>query len=160
MSSGEHAAIAAVTLHPGLLATATAEQRREWEVALREVQGAGLKLRAAGVRGEALEMQIRAVPGGFDLRVRRPSGLLVRELPLRSSERRSSIDEYLGIVGQMQPDAPDFSMARIEVLDVAKRLAHDEGAQRIRRLLQQSVVLDLETARNLFTLLCVMAYRR
>ncbi len=160
MSDERDAAIAAVTLHPGMLATASEQQRREWEVALREIEGAeGLKLRAAGHAGEALEMQIRTAPGGFDLRLRRPSGLLVRELALRSDELRDSIDEYLGIVEQMRPDSPHFNRMRLEALDVAKRIVHDESAQRVRKLLGESVVLDLETARRLFTLLCVVVYR-
>lgn len=154
------AAIAAVTLHPGMLETASASQRREWEVALGELQGQeGIKLRASGLDGQALEMQIRTAAGGFDLRVRRPSGLVVKELELRSEELRSFIDEYLGIVEQMRPDAPNFNLARLEALDVAKRVVHDESAQKIRKILSESVVFDLETARRLFTLLCLVIYK-
>ena len=143
-----------------MIETATAEQRREWEVALRELQGAeGLRLRAASVDGEALEMQIRTATGGFDLRVRRPSGHAVRELGLRSVELKDSIEEYLHIVEQMRPDSPDFARTRLEALDVAKRIVHDQAGQRIRKLLAESVVLDLETARRLFTLLCVVIYK-
>ena len=59
----------------------------------------------------------------------------------------------------MRPDSPHFNRMRLEALDVAKRIVHDESAQRVRKLLGESVVLDLETARRLFTLLCVVVYR-
>lgn len=154
------AAIAAVTLHPGMLETANAQQRKEWEIALKELQGAeGLKFRAAALDGQALEMQIRTSQAGFDLRVHRPSGLIVKSLELRSAELESSILEYLGIVEQMRPESPHFSLSRLEALDVAKRLVHDESAQRVRKLLSASVFLDLETARRLFTLLCLVIYK-
>lgn len=160
MSDDQAYAIAAVTLHPGMLETASAVQRKEWEIALKELQGTeGIKLRAAALDGQALEMQIRASKAGFDLRVRRPSGLVVKTLQLRSAELASSIEEYLAIVEQMRPDSPEFSLSRLEALDVAKRLAHDESAQRVRKLLADTVMLDLETARRLFTLLCLVIYR-
>lgn len=159
MAGNDDAAIAQVTLHPGMLA-ARPEQRVEWEAALREVRSStGLRLRAQGLLGEALQMQIRSRAWGFELKVHNPSGEVVRELTLRSSELQSSIDEYLGIVEQMRPDAADFARARIETLDIAKRLVHDQSAQRIRRLLSDSVVLDAETARRLFTLLCLIVYK-
>ena len=160
MAAGHDAAIAHPTLHPGMLATARPEQRDEWEAALREVKSTkGLRIRAEGLLGEALQMQIRSRAWGFELKVQNPSGDIVRDLTLRSSELQSSIDEYLGIVEQMRPDAADFARARIETLDIAKRLIHDQSAQRIRRLLSESVVLDVETARRLFTLLCLIAYK-
>jgi len=136
------------------------EQRAEWENALREVRSSkGLRLRAEGLRGEAQEVQIRSRAWGFELKVQNPGGEVVQELTLRSSELQTSIDEYLGIVEQMRPDAADFARARIETLDIAKRLVHDQSAQRIRRLLSESVVLDVETARRLFTLLCLIVYK-
>ena len=153
-------AIAHVTLHPGMLATARPDQRGEWEAALREVRSAkGLSLRAEGPLGQQREMQIRSRAWGFELKVRAPAGEVVQELALRSSELQSSIDEYLEIVERMRPDAADFARARIETLDIAKRLVHDQAAERIRRLLFENVVLDHETARRLFTLLCLIVYK-
>jgi uncharacterized protein (UPF0262 family) len=160
MPGKDAAAIAQVTLHPGMLATARPDQRREWEDALLEVRSTkGLRLRAEGLGGEALQMQIRSRPWGFELKVRDPSGKVVQDLALRSSELQSSIDEYLEIVERMAPDAADFARARIETLDIAKRLVHDQSAQRIRRLLSESVMLDLEAARRLFSLLCLIVYK-
>jgi len=153
-------AIPRVTLHPGMLATARPEQRDEWEAALHEVRSAkGLRLRAEGPLGEEQEMQIRSRAWGFELKVRDPSGDVAQDLALRSSELQTSIDEYLEIVERMRPDATDFARARIETLDIAKRLVHDQAAERIRRLLSENVVLDHDAARRLFTLLCLIVYK-
>jgi uncharacterized protein (UPF0262 family) len=154
------AAIARVTLHPGMLATARPDQRDEWEAALREVRSTqGLRLRAEGLGGQEQELQIRSRIWGFELKLRDPAGGVMRELALRSSELQSSIDEYLEIVDRMRPDAADFARARIETLDIAKRLVHDQSAERIRRLLSEHVTLDHDAARRLFTLLCLIVYK-
>lgn len=159
MPGEDAAAIARITLHPGMLATARADQRQEWEAALRELRSAkGLRLRAEAADGAKLEMQIGSRPWGFELKVRDPGGRVVQQFAVRSSELQSSIDEYLAIVEQMRPDAPDFARARIETLDVAKRLVHDQGAQRFREVLSGSIVLDRDMARRLFTLLCLIVH--
>lgn len=142
-----------------MLATARQEQQREWEAALRELLSSkGLRLEAEGSRGEPLEMQIRSRTWGFELKMRDAGARVVEELAIRSAELQTTIDEYLAIVEQMRPDAPDFARARIETLDVAKRLVHDQGAQRIRNLLREDISLDQETARRLFTLLCLIVH--
>ena len=154
------AAIARVTLHPGMLATARPEQRRDWEEALREVRSTGgLRLRAEALLEQRQELQIRSREWGFELKLRAPDGDVVREMALRSSELQTSIDEYLEIVERMRPDAADFARARIETLDIAKRLVHDQAAERIRRLLSEHVRLDHDAARRLFTLLCLIVYK-
>lgn len=46
--------------------------------------------------------------------------------------------------------------ARLETIDMARRGLHDEGAEILRTRLEHQVEMDLQTARCLFTLICIL----
>lgn len=48
---------------------------------------------------------------------------------------------------------------QIESLDMARKTLHDEGAQELQKRLEGKVETDFDTARRLFTLLCVLQMR-
>ncbi len=48
---------------------------------------------------------------------------------------------------------------QIEALDMARRTLHDEGARELRLRLEGKVETDFDTARRLFTLVCVLQMR-
>ena len=48
---------------------------------------------------------------------------------------------------------------QIEALDMARRTLHDEGARELKERLEGKVETDLDTARRLFTLVCVLQMR-
>ena len=48
---------------------------------------------------------------------------------------------------------------QIEALDMGRRALHDEGSTILRKRLEDKVELDFDTARRLFTLICVMHLR-
>ncbi|HEX4117739.1 MAG TPA: UPF0262 family protein [Rhizomicrobium sp.] len=48
---------------------------------------------------------------------------------------------------------------QIEALDMARRTLHDEGARELRERLGGKVETDFDTARRLFTLVCVLQMR-
>ena len=45
---------------------------------------------------------------------------------------------------------------QIEAIDMGRRALHDEGADKLQQALAADVELDHDTARRLFTLLCVL----
>ncbi len=49
--------------------------------------------------------------------------------------------------------------ARIEAIDMGRRALHDEGSEQLRDCLAERVRVDFNTARRLFTLLCVLHIR-
>jgi len=51
------------------------------------------------------------------------------------------------------------SPSRIEAIDVGRRSLHNEGSEVLREQLAGKVEVDLDTARRLFTLLCVLHIR-
>jgi uncharacterized protein (UPF0262 family) len=51
------------------------------------------------------------------------------------------------------------SPSRIEAIDMGRRALHNEGSELLRERLADRVTVDLNTARRLFTLLCVLHIR-
>jgi uncharacterized protein (UPF0262 family) len=61
-------------------------------------------------------------------------------------------DSYYEAIRTATPD-------RIEALDVGRRALHDEGSQLLMERLKNKVTVDFETARRLFTLICVLHWK-
>jgi uncharacterized protein (UPF0262 family) len=49
---------------------------------------------------------------------------------------------------------------QIETIDMARRGLHNEGSEILKERLNGKVETDLDTARRLFTLMCVLHWRR
>jgi uncharacterized protein (UPF0262 family) len=49
--------------------------------------------------------------------------------------------------------------ARIQAIDMGRRGLHNEGAELMTQRLQGKALIDFETARRLFTLVCVLHQR-
>lgn len=45
---------------------------------------------------------------------------------------------------------------KIQTIDMARRGVHNEGSEQLQSLLAQSATMDFDTARRLFTLICVL----
>lgn len=61
-------------------------------------------------------------------------------------------DSYYAAIRTATPD-------RIEAIDMGRRGIHDEGSRILQERLKQKVRLDFDTARRLFTLLCVLHWK-
>jgi uncharacterized protein (UPF0262 family) len=61
-------------------------------------------------------------------------------------------DSYYQAIRTATPD-------RIEALDMSRRAIHDEGSRLLMERLQRKVRVDFDTARRLFTLICVLHWR-
>jgi uncharacterized protein (UPF0262 family) len=51
------------------------------------------------------------------------------------------------------------SPSRIEAIDMGRRALHNEGSELLRERLAERIAVDLNTARRLFTLVCVLHIR-
>jgi uncharacterized protein (UPF0262 family) len=61
-------------------------------------------------------------------------------------------DSYYAAIRTATPD-------RIEALDMGRRALHDEGSHLLMERLKHKVTVDFETARRLFTLICVLHWK-
>lgn len=73
---------------------------------------------------------------------------------------RSVIKDYFLICESYFNAIKTMTPNRIEAIDMGRRGLHNDGAQLLRERLADKVEIDKDTARRLFTLICVLHIRR
>lgn len=61
-------------------------------------------------------------------------------------------DSYYAAIRTATPD-------RIEAIDMGRRGLHDEGSRILQERIKRKIVVDFDTARRLFTLICVLHWK-
>lgn len=77
-------------------------------------------------------------------------------LVLSLTPYRRLIKDYFMIVQSYDDAMKDGQHARIEAIDMGRRGIHNEGAELLKDRLSDKVMIDTDTARRLFTLICVL----
>ncbi len=90
----------------------------------------------------------------FDIRDAdtRPLGKIILAL----SPFRHLIREYLAICESYYSAIKTMSPAQIEAIDMGRRGLHNEGSELLAERLKGKIEIDFDTARRLFTLICVL----
>ncbi len=91
--------------------------------------------------------------------VQSTSELLFARVQLPLSSFRSIVKDYFTVCESYYAAIKTASPSRIEAIDMGRRALHDEGAELLRERLAGKVELDDDTARRLFTLICVLHIR-
>lgn len=89
----------------------------------------------------------------------RITGAQGRELPmlvLSLKPYRGLIKDYFIIVRSYNEAVNDGKPSRIEAIDMGRRGLHNEGAELLQERLADKIDMDFDTARRLFTLICVL----
>ena len=66
------------------------------------------------------------------------------------------IKDYFMIVRSYDEAISEGKPSRIEAIDMGRRGLHNEGAEMLQERLEDKIGLDFNTARRLFTLICVL----
>ena len=112
----------------------------------------------------------RGLIGPFDLRMQIERGRLLFEIRdahaaplaivgLALGPFRRLIKDYLLLVESHSSALTDGRLYRAEAIDMGRRTLHNEGAELIIARLENKVGVGFETARRLFTLVCVLHQR-
>jgi len=72
---------------------------------------------------------------------------------------RKLVKDYFIICGSYYGALREGGPTKVEALDMGRRALHDEGGEKLRERLAEHVEVDDNTARRLFTLLCVLHIR-
>ena len=81
------------------------------------------------------------------------------EITLSMRPFRRLIKDYFMICESYFQAIRSATPSRIEAIDMGRRGLHNEGAEKLAELLADRIKLDAETARRLFTLVCVLHIR-
>jgi len=69
---------------------------------------------------------------------------------------RQVVKDYFQICGSYFEAVKRLPPAQIEAIDMARRGIHNEGARVLQERLDGKAMIDIDTARRLFTLVCVL----
>jgi uncharacterized protein (UPF0262 family) len=105
----------------------------------------------------ALHLSISGARLVFD--IRRADGAPVVAHLLSLSPLRRIVKDYYTICDSYYAAIRTATPDRIEALDMGRRSLHDEGSNILMERLARKVRLDFDTARRLFTLICVLHWK-
>jgi uncharacterized protein (UPF0262 family) len=91
--------------------------------------------------------------------IRDEAGAPLKSFTLPGSVFRSVIRDYFLVCESYYDAVKSASPAKIEAIDMGRRGLHNEGAELLRERLAADVEIDTNTARQLFTLICVLNLR-
>jgi uncharacterized protein (UPF0262 family) len=95
----------------------------------------------------------------LSLRIRSEDGRLLERALLPLAALKRLIKDYFLVCETYFSAIKTMSPSRIEAIDMGRRGLHDEGARLLQDTLQGRVEMDRDTARRLFTLVCVLHIR-
>ncbi len=93
----------------------------------------------------------------FDIRGEADQPLAIINLAL--SPFRRLVKDYFTVCETYFEAIKTASPSRIEAVDMGRRALHNEGSVLLRERLNGKIELDFDTARRLFTLICVLHIR-
>lgn len=93
------------------------------------------------------------------LDIRSTDGAPIERVLLPVTSFRSIIKDYFLVCESYFNAIRTQSPSRIEAIDMGRRALHNEGSEVLRERLAERVAIDLNTARRLFTLVCVLHIR-
>lgn len=155
---GDAARIATIRLDTGSIVRWSREVEHERQVAVFDILErnhfrlqngfAGPYHLVMSLRGATLVLHVKDASGGDEVEV---------ALPMRPF--RGLIKDYFLICDSYFNAIKSASPSRIEAIDMGRRGLHNEGAERLQTILKERVEVDEDTARRLFTLICVLHIR-
>ncbi|MCY4446168.1 MAG: UPF0262 family protein [Rhodobacteraceae bacterium] len=98
--------------------------------------------------------------GRLSFNIASSEGEQLAEFQLSLTPFRDLIKTYFRICDLYYDAVKKHTRSRIETIDMTRRNIHDEGAELLRQRLKGKVIFDRDTARRLFTLVCVLQVKR
>ncbi|MDI3469058.1 MAG: Uncharacterized protein family UPF0262 [Pseudolabrys sp.] len=105
----------------------------------------------------ALHLKVDGARLVFD--IRREDGEPVVAHLLSLSPLRRIVKDYYTICDSYYQAIRTATPDKIEALDMGRRGVHNEGSRILMERLKDKVALDMDTARRLFTLICVLHWK-
>jgi uncharacterized protein (UPF0262 family) len=155
-SSRKSHRLVAVTLDENSIGRSGPDIEHERAVAIYDLLESNSFAPEGQVRGPfKLNLSITGNRLVFDIRGANDTPVMAHLLslsPLIVKDYFMICDSYYEAIRTATPD-------RIEAIDMGRRALHDEGSQLLMERLKNKVTVDFETARRLFTLICVLHWK-
>ena len=112
-----------------------------------------------GIEGGPFALTLSITGSRLMLDIRRADGAPVMVHLLSLSPLRRIVKDYFMVCDSYYAAIRNATPERIEALDMGRRSLHDEGSELLIERLKRKVRIDFDTARRLFTLICVLHWK-
>ena len=102
---------------------------------------------------------LRVEEGRLAIDVSRATGERLETVVLGLARLRRPIRDYFAIFESYFQAVRGSTPQQIETVDMARRAIHNDAAELLRERLEGKITVDFDTARRLFTLICVLHIR-
>jgi uncharacterized protein (UPF0262 family) len=148
-----------VTLDERTILWRSADIEQERRIAifdlLEENRFAPQRKHADGYEGP-YKLHLRVEEGRLALEIHRADDSHLETLVLGLARFRRPIRDYFAICDSYYQAIRAASPAQIETIDMARRGVHNQAAELLQERLEGKIDVDFDTARRLFTLICVL----
>ena len=157
MSGDPAARIAHIRLDSGSIVRWSREVEHERQVAVFDLLERNSFALAGGFAGPyRVELSLREANLVFAIGTDRGEAT---ELVLPMRPFRRLIKDYFLICSSYFEAIKSASPSRIEAIDMGRRGLHDEGSRLLMERLKGKILIDIATARRLFTLICALHWK-
>jgi uncharacterized protein (UPF0262 family) len=147
--------ISAIALDEKSVLSRTPAIEQEREVAISDLlEGNRFKPKGSSAGPYRLALSVKENRLVFD--IARESGVRVARILLSLTPFRGIVRDYFLVCDSYYKAIRTAPPSQIESLDMGRRAVHNEGTELLIERLGSKVETDFETARRLFTLICVL----
>ncbi|HEX2215821.1 MAG TPA: UPF0262 family protein [Xanthobacteraceae bacterium] len=156
--SNEAHRLVAVTLDENSIGRSNPDVEHERAVAIYDLLDENVFAPEGDASGPfALHLAIAESRLVFD--IRHPDGAPVITHMLSLSPFRRIVKDYFLVCESYYQAIRTSTPSQIEAIDMGRRALHNEGSQLLMQRLEKKVRVDFDTARRLFTLICVLHWK-
>jgi uncharacterized protein (UPF0262 family) len=150
--------LVAVELDAASIARSTADVEHERRIAIYDlIEDNRFALPEHPAAGYRLVLAVRDNRLVFDVRDDAGAPLMLHLLSL--TPLRRIVRDYFLICDSYYAAIRTATPSQIETIDMGRRGVHDEGSQLLMQRLAGKIIVDFETARRLFTLVCALHWK-
>lgn len=150
--------LAAITLDEQSVVQRSRAVEQEREIAIYDIIESNM-FRPEGSEGGPYHLTLGLEESRLVLDIAREDETEKSRLTLSLIPLRKTMKDYFLVCENYYKAIRTAPPHQIEALDMARRTLHDEGAVELQKRLKDKVETDFDTARRLFTLVCVLQMR-
>ena len=150
--------LAAITLDEKSVVQRSRAVEQEREIAIYDILEANV-FKPEGSAGGPYHLTLGLEENRLVLDIALEDGTSPSRMTLSLTPLRKTMKDYFLVCESYYKAIRTAPPHQIEALDMARRTLHDEGATELQKRLKDKVETDFDTARRLFTLVCVLQMR-
>ncbi|MCK5284533.1 MAG: UPF0262 family protein [Alphaproteobacteria bacterium] len=128
---------------------------RDHEMALNDLKQDSL-FHPFGDENGPYDIRLSVEENRLIFRIQNNNGEEIPTLILSLNPYKKLIKDYFIIVESYEQALKNAGPSKLEAIDVGRRCLHNEGAELLIERLEDKITMDSNTARRLFTLICVL----